>query len=288
MNKQLQLRLISWFIFLFTTGMINACGGKTKQPISGIDKEEIKPKTEEAISLPDSLQTKEEENPAFDSNIHKAWLGDRITKDFLMGKVKRTQDTLFVKVGEEHTERNIYLLQPVYEAYKKMHEAAQADGVRLLITSGHRTFVEQVCEWELRWNNPRTTEPFPSDVEKARFVLQYRSMPGTSRHHWGTDIDLNSFKPAYFETEEGKKMYHWLQKNAHTYGFYQPYTAFNEKRPVGYNEEKWHWSFFPIADIMLIAYLEQIHKEDIRGFKGDQTVKSLPVIKDWVCGISPL
>lgn len=218
----------------------------------------------------------------------KAWVNEHVDKDFLLGKVKRKDNPLFVKVDEEHTERNIFLIPPVYEAYKKMYEAALADGVKLKITSGHRTFVEQVCEWELRWNNPNVDTTFANDIEKARFVLQYRSMPGTSRHHWGTDIDLNSFKVSYFETKEGKKVYDWLSENAADYGFYQSYTALDENRPTGYQEEKWHWSYQPLARLMLDKYLELIAIEDISGFKGDVAAQKLPIISDWVCGINPV
>jgi LAS superfamily LD-carboxypeptidase LdcB len=219
---------------------------------------------------------------------NEAWVNENVNKDFLLGRVNRIINPLFTKVTEEHTERNIYLLQPVYEAYKKMHSAALADGVKLIITSGHRTFVEQVCEWELRWNDPRTNTPFPNDVEKARYLLQYRSMPGTTRHHWGTDIDLNSFELAYYETPEGKKVYKWLKENAPIYGFFQPYTAKDENRPAGYLEEKWHWSYKPLARPMLSKYFELISINDISGFKGDKAAKILPIITEWVSGINPL
>jgi LAS superfamily LD-carboxypeptidase LdcB len=215
----------------------------------------------------------------------RAWLKDSITKDFLTGKINRRTHPMFTKVAEKHTERDIYLLKPVYEAYIKMYRAALADGVKLLITSGHRTFVEQVCEWELRWNNPRTEDTFSDEVEKARFVLKYRSMPGTSRHHWGTDIDLNSFRLSYFETEEGKKVYNWLSANAPLYGFFQPYTPQDENRPTGYCEEKWHWSYRSVTRSMLTHYLQKVRKEDITGFKGDKAAKQLHIIREWVCGI---
>jgi len=218
---------------------------------------------------------------------NEEWVNAHVNKDFLLGKVKRQNNPLFVKVDEKHTRRNIYLIYPVYEAYKKMYEAALADGVKLIITSGHRTFVEQYCEWELRWNNPKTDRIFPNDVEKAKYVLQYRAMPGTTRHHWGTDVDLNSFEPSYFQTKEGQKVYNWLKENAAAYGFYQPYTAPDEKRSTGYQEEKWHWSYKPIARLMLIKYLELVTINDISGFKGDKAAKALPIIPEWVCGINP-
>ena len=216
------------------------------------------------------------------------WIKENVTKDFLLGKVTRKDNPLFVKVSTEHTERNIHLIPPVYEAFKKMHEAALADNIKLKITSGHRTFAEQIYEWTLRWDNPRTDTEFADDVEKAKFVLQYRSMPGTTRHHWGTDIDINSFELAYFQTEEGINVYNWLKKNAAAFGFYQPYTEINEIRPKGYQEEKWHWSYKPISRLMLIKYLELTSIDDISGFKGDATAKILPIVSDWICGINPL
>lgn len=218
---------------------------------------------------------------------YEVLLKDYIDKDFLMGRIDREKHPLFIKVDKEHTQRNIYLLASVYEAYIKMHNAALSDGIKLKITSGHRTFIEQVYEWELRWNNPKTDRVFANDTEKARHVLEYRSMPGTSRHHWGTDIDLNSFKLEYFKTKEGIKMYDWMKENANKYGFYQSYTARDENRPTGYNEEKWHWSYYPIAQIMLSKYGELVNKDDIHGFKGDGAVKELEIISEWVYGIDP-
>ena len=218
---------------------------------------------------------------------NEAWVNEHVDRDFLLGQVIHKDNPLFIKVDNEHTERNIYLIHSVYEAYQKMYEAALADSVCLIITSGHRTFMEQLCEWELRWNNPRTEIEFENDTEKARYILQYRSMPGTTRHHWGTDIDLNSFELAYYETEEGKKVYRWLKEHANTYGFYQPYTAKDENRRTGYQEEKWHWSYKPLARLILFKYLELISIEDITGFKGDTAVRKLPVIDEWVCGVDP-
>ena len=64
---------------------------------------------------------------------NETWITEHVNKDFLLGKVRRKDNQLFVKVDEKHTERNIYLIHPVYEAYKKMFEAALADSVKLTI-----------------------------------------------------------------------------------------------------------------------------------------------------------
>jgi len=219
---------------------------------------------------------------------NEAWVNNHVNKNFLIGKVIRQDNPLYAQVDSEHTNRNIFLLHPVYEAYIKMYEAALNDNVPLTITSGHRTYIEQVYEWELRWDNPRTKIVFENEVDKARFLLRYRAMPGTTRHHWGTDIDLNSFELAYYESPEGIMVYNWLHKNANKYGFYQPYTPLNEMRPHGYQEEKWHWSYKPLARLMLNKYLKVVTINDIVGFKGDGAALQIPIISVWVCGINPL
>ena len=216
----------------------------------------------------------------------EAWINGHVNRDFLTGNILRKDNPLFVKVDTTHTERNIYLIHPVYEAYKKMYEAALADSVKLMVISGHRTFIEQVYEWELRWDNPRADTVFENDIEKVKYLLQYRSIPGTSRHHWGTDIDLNSFELDYYQSKEGQKVYKWLKENAETFGFFQPYTPQGKKRPTGYNEEKWHWSYKPLSRLMLVKYLELVSINNISGFKGDTAAKSLPIITEWVRGIN--
>ena len=281
MKKHKALLLFFISFLLFSTGC-NASTDKKLTENQQMSDDSSQPYIEEEKVL----SPEEIEKQKFNAE-NEDFINEYVNKDFLLGRVKRTNNPIFVVVGKEHTQRNIFLLQPVYEAYKKMYEAALADGVKLIITSGHRTFVEQIYEWELRWNNPRTETVFANEAEKAKFVLQYRAMPGTTRHHWGTDIDLNSFETAYLRTETGIKVYEWLNKNAATYGFYQPYTQLDEKRSTGYQEEKWHWSYKPLARLMLVKYLELISIDDIFGFKGDAATKKLPVISEWVCGINP-
>jgi LAS superfamily LD-carboxypeptidase LdcB len=231
--------------------------------------------------------TAEEVEKQIQQVYFESWVKEYADKDFLTGKVKRQNNPLFVKVDNKYTEREIYLISPVYEAFKEMYRAALADDVKLTITSGHRTYIEQIIEWELRWNNPRTDIAFANDVEKATYLLRYRAMPCTTRHHWGTDIDLNSFELAYYESREGQKVYNWLKANAGTFGFFQPYTVYDEERPAGFMEEKWHWSYKPLSQPMLTKYLQLVTADDIVGFKGDKAAKKLPVISDWVCGINP-
>ena len=114
-------------------------------------------------------------------------------------------------------------------------------------------------------------------------------MPTTSRHHWGTDIDINGFDD-YFSDENKKanKEYKWLLINAHKFDFCQVYTKKGEgrKRRSGYNEEKWHWSYMPLARKYLNLYQKTITYKDINGFSGSQFAKEMDIINKYVFGIS--
>jgi LAS superfamily LD-carboxypeptidase LdcB len=110
-------------------------------------------------------------------------------------------------------------------------------------------------------------------------------MPGTSRHHWGTDIDLVSVDPTYFDSGQGKKIYEWLFSHAREYGFCQVYSNKEETGRTGYSMEKWHWSFMPIANSYLSAYRQLINFSDIKGFSGDKLVSKLDVIEKYVAGL---
>jgi len=111
-------------------------------------------------------------------------------------------------------------------------------------------------------------------------------MPGTSRHHWGTDIDLNNFNNAWFEKGDGLELFIWLEKNAHAYGFCRPYTKKDMERPDGYNEEKWHWSYMPLSQKLTDLAEAYLEDEMLKGFMGSEVAPELDIVKKYVLGIN--
>ncbi|MGB0176835.1 MAG: M15 family metallopeptidase [Owenweeksia sp.] len=203
------------------------------------------------------------------------------TKAELIGDFNPADHDDFEKLRSKYTSKEAaYLREEVYDAFKDMWKDARRDDVDLVIISATRNKRYQEGIWNGKWNSfggPEET--------RAERILQYSSMPGTSRHHWGTDFDLNNLNNSYFESGEGLKVYQWLQSNAHKYGFFQPYTAYNSFRDAGYREEKWHWSYYPIASQLQRAYTHIITYNDIRGFYGSEYAGSLDVINNYVNGI---
>jgi zinc D-Ala-D-Ala carboxypeptidase len=180
--------------------------------------------------------------------------GNTSPADYVMGRFNPAQHSRFMVL--DHTglasRKGMYLRKETYHALKRMiHEFHKSHpGVPVTVISATRNFYAQKYIWEGKWTGRRKvhgkrlnrTEKNP--LNRGKVILRYSSMPGTSRHHWGTDVDLNSLNNSYFQHGKGKILYHWLRKNAHRFGFCQPYSA---GRSRGYYEERWHWSYIPLA-----------------------------------------
>jgi LAS superfamily LD-carboxypeptidase LdcB len=228
----------------------------------------------------------------FEKKMHKPTSGVPSSRvmdpelSYLLGKFNPSQHPDFVAVGKPYTNRTgMVLRRETLLAFKKMWDAARKDGISLTIISSTRTFDAQKAIWENKWSKLRTQIKEPKD--RALKILEYSSMPGTSRHHWGTDIDLNDLNDASFIAGgPHAKMYAWMQKHAAEYGFCQPYTAKNEDRPNGYNEEKWHWSYRPLADALLNQYEQNINDDMISGFTGAENAQSIGIVQNYVLGVA--
>ena len=198
----------------------------------------------------------------------------------LLGKFNYRNDTMFTKVPSKYTFKNIHIQKVVLDSFINMANAAEKDGVSFKIISGARNFDEQKRIWERKWRQNKITD----SIENALQILKYSSMPSTSRHHWGTDIDLNNLTNSYFDKGKGLEEYNWLVTNAYKFGFFQPYTSKDCGR-TGYNEEKWHWSFKPLSSHYLKVYNDSISHKAITGFIGSTVAKDIDVIKKYVNGI---
>lgn len=214
-------------------------------------------------------------------------------KNYLTGRIDYAKHPDFVKINPSHTTKtDEYMRADAYESFKKMREAALRDHITLTIVSGARNFERQKGIWEAKWNGERLVEgknlarEVKDPVERAKLILLYSSMPSTSRHHWGTDIDINNLEDSYFLSGQGKKEYEWLTAHAAEYGFCQVYSKKGTDRPYGYEEEKWHWSYIPVSSILLKNYNKAVTLDDIKEFAGSATGKELDVIVKYVNGIN--
>jgi len=178
---------------------------------------------------------------------------------YLSGRFNPANHELFVSLkgtGIPVDKKKHYLRREAVVELKRMIDHFHRDhpNIRIWVRSSTRNFYSQKYIWESKWsgrrlvNGKRLNETIGDPLKRAEEILKYSSMPGTSRHHWGTDFDINKLTNDYYSDGHGRIIYEWLNENAHKYGFCQPYTA---GRSRGYYEEKWHWSYLPLAKIFL-------------------------------------
>ncbi len=207
---------------------------------------------------------------------------DYLNKDYVLGKFDYKKNNDFYKVPKKLSSREIFIRKETLTAFTEMYEAAKKDSIYFKVISGTRNFTHQKGIWDRKWKKNAKLLP----LEKAKKILEYSSMPTTSRHHWGTDIDINNLNSSYFKSGKGKKEYEWLLKYAHQFGFYQVYTS-KENGRTGYNEEEWHWSYAPLSTLFLKYYNSNIKTQNISGFKGASLADEINIIKNYVNGINP-
>ncbi|TCO80404.1 succinylglutamate desuccinylase/aspartoacylase family protein [Plasticicumulans lactativorans] len=89
-------------------------------------------------------------------------------------------------------------------------------------------------------------------------ILETRSMPGFSRHHWGTELDVNDTERTHWSGSGVMvPLLPFLQKETARFGFFHPYSAGGGGQPgfprpadPHYLDEPWHISYWPIANVL--------------------------------------
>ena len=199
----------------------------------------------------------------------------------LMGTLDIRSDSSFVLLPSEYTVKPIYLHVEAANSLINMINAAKKDNVELFVLSGYRSFEDQRAIWTRKWNERSISD----DTEKCKNIMLYSAMPKTSRHHWGTDVDLNSLDNSYFNGKQGEAVNTWLCRNAVHFGFQCVYTDKTTTKRMGYEMEKWHWSYVPLSSKYLEFYNALIDYNDITGFPGSQSAASCRAIEDYVNGV---
>jgi len=213
---------------------------------------------------------------------------------YIMGHFDPASHPDFVLIDTIHADRSgLYLHKDTYSAFRMMYKAAHNDGIQLQIRSATRNFIAQKNIWEGKWtgetlieNGQNASIAYPDPVQRATMILKYSSMPGSSRHHWGTDIDLNAFDNTWFESGNGLQLYQWLSQNASRFGFCQPYCAKGKNRPYGYEEERWHWSYMPLSQQLSQMAADSLKDSMIAGFMGSEVASQLNIVERYVLGIN--
>jgi len=190
------------------------------------------------------------------------------------------------------------LRKEAYDAFVKMCAAAAKDGFDIYVVSSYRTYAHQNRIWERKYK--RFTKQGLSPIQAIKKIITYSTIPGTSRHHWATDIDIIDKNASYSGDVLVPKKFHgdgpfcklreWLEEHANSFGFYIVYTDHAHRK--GFKYEPWHYTYAPISIPMLKEYRklnikEMLQKEKLMGSEhfSEEFINSY--IKENILDINP-
>ncbi len=151
---------------------------------------------------------------------------------------------------------------------EKLFLQAKLDNVEITIISAFRSFEKQLAIWNDKWRGYRPVyskqgRPLNIDrmssIEKYKSIALWSALPGLSRHHWGTDLDVfskkaveHSYDVQLTEKEFSKNgicatLNQWLNENLEKFGFFRPYSEFKG----GVAVEPWHISHIKESQLIL-------------------------------------
>ncbi|HEX2492924.1 MAG TPA: M15 family metallopeptidase [Steroidobacter sp.] len=149
-------------------------------------------------------------------------------------------------------------------SFLAMRDAAALDGVALCARSSFREFDAQLKIWNAKWAGERPIYDRQgnaldrrqlSDSQAVEAILSWSALPGGSRHHWGSDVDIfdAAAAPAGYKVQlipaeyaaDGvfARLTSWLDANMRRYGFFRPYGTDRG----GVSPEPWHLSYAPVS-----------------------------------------
>lgn len=185
-----------------------------------------------------------------------------------------------------------------------LRAAAERAGFDLHPVSSFRDFDRQLGIWNAKYRGEKplhdrlgqrldpATIPLEDRVET---ILIWSALPGASRHHWGTDIDVIDRHALRAERERNPEFHAqmmpaefapgalfgpldaWLTENLERFGFFRPYAV----DLGGVMPEPWHISYAPVSVPALAGFdtgmlAQTLAEQPIEG--RDQILARLPQI----------
>lgn len=157
-----------------------------------------------------------------------------------------------------------YVHKDMLEALNDLRSDASINGFKLEIASSYRSYDSQLGIWNAKAKGGKPVLDFqsrPIDIhqlskkELVYAILRWSALPGASRHHWGTDIDVydsslidEDYKVQLIPEETigtgvFAELHRWLDGKLESYDFFRPYS----RDTGGIAPERWHLSYSPLS-----------------------------------------
>ena len=199
------------------------------------------------------------------------------------------------------------LHRDVLEPFLALRAAAAGEGIDLGIASGFRDFDSQLRIWNMKFSGERPIYDEAGNVrdhaslnpgELIEGILCWSALPGASRHHWGTDIDVidraampDGYRYRLVPEEYAQggvfhRLNAWLDENVSRFEFFRPYAEYQG----GVYPEPWHLSFAPTAAVALQLLTPELVAATVREAemlgKGEVLTRMAEIYRLYVANIS--
>lgn len=195
--------------------------------------------------------------------------------DILFGK---TNEHLVLLEGTK-----FFLHKQALTDFLRLQKDAAKDGFDLQIASAFRDYGRQLNIWNAKARGEKILlddkeQPLNyaslSPIQIIFSILRWSALPGCSRHHWGTDIDVFNAKTQTREEVQltpsecegigpAASLHEWLTtkiQSNEAYGFYRPYSTDRG----GISPEPWHLSYYPVSRRMADNFTYSLFKRNIQ------------------------
>ena len=157
-----------------------------------------------------------------------------------------------------------------FEAFSDLQNEAFKVGINVYSQSSYRSFDHQKQIWNRKVKQFLQTGMTPEQAINE--LIKSSTIPGTSRHHWGTELDfidmavqpqpldrleVKNYKPG----GEYEHLQYWLLDNAEKFGFFLTYT--DDPNRKGFRYEPWHYSFAEEANPIFKEFININWKEHV-------------------------
>jgi LAS superfamily LD-carboxypeptidase LdcB len=160
-------------------------------------------------------------------------------------------------------------------AFLGLRAAAMQSDIDLIPVSTFRSFQHQLTIWNDKFHGRRPLldqrgrtldAAVMTEEQRVSAILLWSALPGASRHHWGTDLDVidraalpPGQRPQLIPTEYAPggafaRLGAWLPRHCEDYGFFLPY----DHDRGGVRPEPWHLSYAPVSSQALPALTVQV------------------------------
>ncbi len=155
----------------------------------------------------------------------------------------------------------LYLDTRIVTYFEDMCKAAKDDGITLVSVSAFRSYSYQEGLYNNRVTRCQNEDGLSLDEAKKK-AATIVAIPGTSEHHLGLAVDINSVETSF----ENTKAFKWLQENAEKYGFILRYPK-DKQEITKIIYEPWHYRYVGVEHAKAINELDMCFEEYVEYLK---------------------